>query len=156
MAFVITVAAWRSNTTSLAINIGFLVIYGAAIPCVFYALRARRAAFLLPYMIVQVVDICFSTGVIILYIFALAGAEFPLPILRLLMEDDDTISSDIRTISSILIALFAIIISFSLWFLWVVYKCFVFFRDQGNFAINNTANVGYRINSNPNSYKRHT
>uniref|UniRef100_A0A914X966 Lysosomal-associated transmembrane protein 4B n=1 Tax=Plectus sambesii TaxID=2011161 RepID=A0A914X966_9BILA len=154
MDFVTVVAAWGSNTTDLPYSIGSLVIFGAAIACVFYALRAQRAAFLLPYMTLLVLGICFSAGVIILCIFALGGAEFPQPILRQLLEDDDTTSSDVKMTPSILMVSYAIFISFSLWFLWVVYKCFVFFRDQANFAINNTTSVGYTVNVTPVTYKR--
>uniref|UniRef100_A0A914X330 Lysosomal-associated transmembrane protein 4B n=1 Tax=Plectus sambesii TaxID=2011161 RepID=A0A914X330_9BILA len=136
-------------------SISSLVIGGAAVACVFYALYAQRAAFLLPFMILQAIKIIGFIALIILFIFVLAGAEFPETVRRE-AAGEETISIDIKMIISILIAFYAIIISFSLWFLWVVYKCYVFFRDQADFTINNTASVGFRINANPNSYKRYT
>uniref|UniRef100_A0A914X474 Lysosomal-associated transmembrane protein 4B n=1 Tax=Plectus sambesii TaxID=2011161 RepID=A0A914X474_9BILA len=148
-------AVVRSHSINLASSIGSLVIGGAVVACVFYALRTQRAAFLLPYMILQVVGIFFIFGLIILCIFALAGAEFPQTVLRQALGEDK-ISPDIKMISIILIVSFAINIALALWFLWVVYKCFVFFRDQANFAINNTTNVGYTVNVSPVTYKRQT
>uniref|UniRef100_A0A914X971 Lysosomal-associated transmembrane protein 4B n=1 Tax=Plectus sambesii TaxID=2011161 RepID=A0A914X971_9BILA len=148
-------AVVRSHSINLASSIGSLVIGGAVVACVFYALRAQRAAFLLPYMILQVVGIFFSIGLIILCTFALAGAEFPQTVLKQALGEEK-ISPDIKTYSIILIVSFAINIALALWFLWVVYKCFVFFRDQANFAINNTTNVGYTVNVSPITYKRQT
>uniref|UniRef100_A0A914XA98 Uncharacterized protein n=1 Tax=Plectus sambesii TaxID=2011161 RepID=A0A914XA98_9BILA len=155
LKFVIATGTSGSHITSMARSSGALIIGGAVITCVFYALRAQRAAFLLPYMILLVVGIFWSVGWIIISFFALAGADFPQSILRQFIGED-TISTDIKTISSTLIVISAINITLSLWFLWVVYKCFMFFRDQATFEINSTTDVGYASNINPITCKYQT
>jgi len=141
------------NATNLASSIISLFISGVAVACVFYALYVKRASFLIPYMVLQILGILVFVGLIVLCIFALTGAAFPQSIFRQSLGQHAN-GIDMKTLAAVLIVAFVIDILLLLWFFWVVYKCFIFFRDRANYAINNTTGVAANsINVNPITYK---
>jgi len=102
----------------------------------------------------QIFGIFVFVALIVFCIFALAGAEFPQTIIKqTLYRDNEHI--EVKTVAIVLIIAFIIDIVLSLWFLWVVCKCFIFFRDQANDVITSKTTVGYSIHvSNPVTFKQ--
>uniref|UniRef100_A0A914X3H1 MARVEL domain-containing protein n=1 Tax=Plectus sambesii TaxID=2011161 RepID=A0A914X3H1_9BILA len=121
----------------LGMGVGSFIIGAAVVVCLFLGLRSERAVFLLPYLVVQGLGMIGCGLLIILCIIALASTTsgFAHDFVKGFSYNSSTPDDDaIRVMAIVFIVVFILYIAIQAWFFWVVYKCYVFFREQALYA----------------------
>uniref|UniRef100_A0A914X7L2 DUF7027 domain-containing protein n=1 Tax=Plectus sambesii TaxID=2011161 RepID=A0A914X7L2_9BILA len=110
-------------------SIAGALIGGVVCALLFYGIRLERAGFLMPYLILQGIGIVVLTiGAIICFVGAVSNAKFARDFADEWVYNNGDMNG--RTVAIVAFISLLITVIIQVWFFWVVYKCYVFFRLQ--------------------------